>query len=58
VEALELAGLKPIEVRLYFLPFTTKSALAQHPLLVCLYLKLPIAHRLLRQQSWIVAVNS
>jgi len=58
VEALELAGLKPIEVRARFLPFTTKSALPQHPLLVWLYLKLPIAHRLLGQQSWIVAVNA
>jgi len=41
-----------------FLPFTTKSTLPQHPLHVWLYPKLPIAHRLLGQPSWIVAVNS
>lgn len=57
VEALELVGLKPVEVRSRFLPFTTKSALPQHPFLVWLYLKVPIAHRLLGQQSWIVAVK-
>ena len=57
VEALELAGLTPIEVRPRFLPFTTKGALPQHPFLVWLYLRLPLAHRLLGQQSWIVAVN-
>ncbi len=57
VEALELAGLKPIEVRPRFLPFTSKSALPQHPFLVWLYLKLPIAQRILGRQSWIVAVK-
>lgn len=57
VEALELVALKPIEVRPRFLPFTTKSALPQHPFLVWLYLKVPIAHRVLGQQSWIVAVK-
>ena len=57
VEALEFTGLKPIEVRARFLPFTTKSALPQHPFLVWLYLRIPVAHRLLGQQSWIVAVN-
>lgn len=57
VEALELVGLKPVEVRSRFLPFTTKSALPQHPFLVWLYLKVPIAHRFLGQQSWIVAVK-
>jgi len=57
VEALELAGLKPIEVRPRFLPFTSKSALPQHPFLVWLYLKIPIAQRILGKQSWIVAVK-
>jgi SAM-dependent methyltransferase len=57
VEALQLAELRPIEVRPRFLPFTTKSALPQHPLLVWLYLKLPLAHRLLGGQSWVVAVK-
>lgn len=58
VEALELVGLKPVEVRPRFLPFTSKSALPQHPFLVWLYLKVPIAHRFLGQQSWIVAVKA
>jgi ubiquinone/menaquinone biosynthesis C-methylase UbiE len=57
VEALGLAGLQPIEVRARFLPLTTKSRIPQHPLLVWLYLKLPVAHRFLGQQSWIVAVK-
>ena len=57
VEALGLAELTPVEVRPRFLPFTTKSRLPQHPLLVWLYLKLPLAHRLLGQQSWIVAAK-
>lgn len=57
VEALELVGLKPTEVRARFLPFTSKSALPQHPFLVWLYLKVPIAHRILGRQSWIVAVR-
>jgi len=57
VEALGLAGLKPVEVRARFLPYTTKSAFPQHPVLVWLYLKMPILHRVLGQQSWIVAVN-
>ena len=56
-EALALAGLKPVEVRARFLPYTTKSGLPQHPALVWLYLKLPIAQRLLGQQSWIVATS-
>lgn len=38
-----------------FLPFTTKSALPQHPLLVRAYLKLPLAWRLLGGQFLIVA---
>jgi SAM-dependent methyltransferase len=58
VEALGLAGLTPIEVRARFLPFSTKSRLPQHPLLVWLYLKLPVAHRFLGQQSWIVATKA
>jgi ubiquinone/menaquinone biosynthesis C-methylase UbiE len=55
VEALELVGLKPVEVRPRFLPFTSKSNVPQHPALVWLYLKVPIAHRVLGRQSWIVA---
>lgn len=58
IEALELVGLKPVEVRSPFLPFTTKSAFPRHSLLVWLYLKVPIVHRVLGQQSWVVAVKS
>jgi SAM-dependent methyltransferase len=57
VEALLMTGLTPVEVRPRFLPFTTKSRLPPHPALVWLYLKLPIAQRVLGQQSWIVAEN-
>lgn len=57
VEAVELAGLEPAEVRARFLPFTSKSLLPQHPLLVRLYLKVPPARWLLGRQSWIVAVK-
>ncbi len=57
VEALGLAGLEPREVRARFLPYTTRSRLPQHPALVWLYLKLPLAHRLLGGQAWVVAVK-
>ena len=55
VEALTLAGLAPREVRARFLPYTTKSALPQHPALVRLYLLLRPVHRLLGGQAWVVA---
>jgi SAM-dependent methyltransferase len=57
VEALELVGLKPVEVRSRFLPFTSKSGLPQQPFLVWLYLRRLLAHRVLGRQSWIVAVK-
>jgi SAM-dependent methyltransferase len=57
VEALRLAHLEPIEVRPRFLPFTTKSALPQHPFLVWLYLKVPWVHRFLGGQAWVVAIR-
>jgi len=56
-EALTLIGLTPIEVRRRFLPFTTKSAFPQHPLLVWLYLRMPVVQWVLGRQSWIVAVK-
>jgi len=55
VEALGIVGLTPVEVRPRFLPYTTKSALPQHPLLVWLYLRIPVAQWLLGGQCWIVA---
>ena len=57
VEALELVGFHIVEVRPRFLPFTTKSRLPQHPWLVRLYLRLPIAHRVLGKQAWVVATK-
>ncbi len=56
-EALTLVGLQVREARARFLPYTTKSALPQHPLLVRLYLMLPLAHRVLGGQAWVVGVK-
>ncbi len=55
VEALALSGFRPLEVRPRFLPFTTKSALPQWPILVQLYLRVPLAQRLLGKQMFIAA---
>ena len=55
VEALALAGFRATEVRPRFLPFSTKSALPQWPILVKLYLRLPLAQRLLGKQMFVVA---
>jgi ubiquinone/menaquinone biosynthesis C-methylase UbiE len=51
VEAGELAGLHTREVVTRFLPYTTKSRLPQSPRLVRAYLRLPLAWRLLGQQT-------
>jgi len=53
-EALAVTGFEVLEVRPRFLPYTTKSRLPKHPLLVRLYLAFPPAHRLLGGQAWIV----
>ena len=55
VEALNLAGFEPTEVRPRFLPYTTKSALPQWPILVRAYLRIPLAQRVLGKQMFIVA---
>jgi len=57
IEALELTGFHIIEVRPRFLPFTTKSRFPQYPWLIRLYLRLPLAQRLLGKQAWVVAVK-
>ena len=49
--------MRPTEVLPRFLPYTTKSRLPQHPLLVRLYLRVPLAQRLLGKQAWVVAVK-
>ena len=46
-----------VEVRPRFLPYTTKSALPSWPVLVKLYLRLPLLHRLLGKQMFLVAVR-
>lgn len=55
VEAVLLAGLQPDVVVPKFLPYTTKSRLPQAPWLVSLYLRIPLAWRLLGKQTLVVA---
>lgn len=55
VEAVESAGLVVEEVIPRFLPYTTRSRTPQHPTLVRLYLKVPLAWRLMGGQTWLVA---
>jgi SAM-dependent methyltransferase len=57
VEGLETAGFRLEEVRPRFLPYTTKSAMPVHPLLVRLYLRLRPLHALLGKQMFLVAVK-
>jgi SAM-dependent methyltransferase len=54
-EALELKGFKVEKCVDKFLPYTTQGALPTHPLLVKIYLKLPLAWRVLGKQFFIVA---
>jgi SAM-dependent methyltransferase len=51
VEAAELAGFETRRVIRRFLPYTTKGALPQHPLLVRAYLALPPAWLVLGKQT-------
>ena len=55
VEGLRLAGLEPTKVIPRFLPYTSKSRLPQAPWLVHLYLKVPLAWRVLGKQALVVA---
>ena len=54
-EAGELAGLRTKHLIPRFLPYTTKSQLPQHPLLVRAYLNFPPAWRLMGKQSLYLA---
>ena len=54
VEALELAGFAIDTCIPRFLPYTTRSALPQHPALVKLYLHVPLAWRFLGKQAFVV----
>ena len=51
VEAAELAGLRTVQVRTRFLPYSTKSRLPKHPMLVRAYLAFPPAWWLLGKQT-------
>lgn len=55
VEAGELAGLRTVAVVTRFLPYSTKSRLPAHPLLVRAYLRFPPAWWLLGRQTLYVA---
>ncbi|MFP3041968.1 hypothetical protein LQZ19_09115 [Treponema primitia] len=54
IEAGQLCGFSVSYVIARFLPYTTKSRMPQHPLLVFLYLKIPFIRLLLGQQSFVV----
>lgn len=54
-EAMTLAGLRVVESRARFLPYTTKSRLPQTAGLVRLYLRLPIAQWLFGKQMLVIA---
>ncbi len=56
-EALRIAGFKIEKVIDQFLPFTTKSGIPQHPLLVKLYLHFPPIWKVMGGQAFVVAVK-
>jgi SAM-dependent methyltransferase len=58
VEALSLVGLEPLELRVRFLPYTTKSRFPRSTALVRLYLRLRPLQWLLGRQTWLVARRS
>lgn len=58
VEALELAGFDITTCIPRFLPYTTRSALPQHPMLVKLYLHVPLVWRVLGKQSFVVGSSA
>lgn len=58
IEALALAGFTPFEVRPRFLPYSTKSALPQWPILVRIYLRVRLLQNLLGKQMFIAARKS
>lgn len=55
IEGLTIKQFKINRVISKFLPFTTKSKIPQHPILVQLYLKVPLLWRLMGKQSFLVA---
>lgn len=57
VEALELNGFKPQVVIPRFLPYSMTGRIPAHPLLVRLYLAIPIAWRFLGKQFLVIAAK-
>jgi SAM-dependent methyltransferase len=57
VEAVVNLDMEPMRVISRFLPYTTKSRLPQSPYLVRLYLRFPLAWRLLGKQSFLVLLK-
>lgn len=57
VEGLHMAGFRPQLVVPRFLPYTTKSRLPKAPLLVRLYLRMPVLWRLFGAQALVVATK-
>jgi SAM-dependent methyltransferase len=55
VEAVTSIEMNPVKVIARFLPYTTKSILPQSPWLVRLYLKVPLAWKILGKQSLVIA---
>ena len=51
VEAAQIAGLRTVELIVRFLPYSTKGRLPAAPALVRLYLRVPLAWRLLGKQT-------
>jgi SAM-dependent methyltransferase len=54
-EAFGLAGLRTMEMRVRFLPYTMVGRMPAHPLLVWLYLRVPPAQWVMGKQSFLVA---
>ena len=54
-EQFKLAGLRTVELITRFLPYSTKSRLPSHPLLVRAYLRFPPMWRLIGRQTLYVA---
>ncbi len=55
VEALELTGFTPTEVRPQFLPYTTKSRFPKASFLIAWYVRLPLLWKIFGKQAWVVA---
>jgi hypothetical protein len=54
-EALAMAGFKLDIVHPKFMPFSTKSKIPSHPLLVKLYLKFPPVWKLMGKQFFVLS---